>query len=80
MDQAFPPFLHTAGNQKLDGGKAWERGRVGQVNKFDIVVLGRGAVLKADEGIKVALPLNCNNQWVNDTKSMLTAKLTFEPL
>jgi len=21
-----PPFLHTASNQKLDSGKAWERG------------------------------------------------------
>ena len=21
-----PPFLHTASDQKLDGGKAWERG------------------------------------------------------
>ena len=27
MDQAFPLcFLHTASDQKLDGGKAWERG------------------------------------------------------
>ena len=50
-----------------------------QVNKFDSVVLGQGAVLKADEGIKVVLPLSCNNQWVDDTKSILAAKLTFEP-
>ena len=27
MDQAFPPqFMHTASDQKLDGGKAWEWG------------------------------------------------------
>ena len=25
MDEA-PPFQHTASDQKLDGGKAWERG------------------------------------------------------
>ena len=25
MDQAFPFCLHSASDQKLDGGKAWER-------------------------------------------------------
>ena len=31
LSQAFPlpPFLHTASNQKLEAGIAWERGREG---------------------------------------------------
>ena len=80
-----PPPPHFCILQAI---KNWTVGRpgneaklkVGQVNKFDIVVLVQGAVLKADEGIKVVLPPNCNNQWVDDTKSILAAKLTFEPL